>query len=123
MVRKKKSYDERAMSPLLGVPARRIIPAPVFRSMYPLSHALGLKLVSVNGYDVEGFDVDEVEKKFGPRRFAALLVALKNVFCCGHRNWPDNHPDPLRRNCEVHCVYACDVEAFLNEQEKPRGED
>ena len=123
MARKRKSYDERAMSPLLAVPARRIIPAPVFRSMYPLSHALGLKLVSVDGYDHEGFDVDEVEKRLGPQRFAALLAGLKNVFSCGHRKWPGNHPDPIRRNCEVHCVYASDVEAFLNDQERPRVED
>ena len=65
MARRGSPTNERAMSPLLAVPARGIIPARVFRSMYPLSHALGLKLVSVDGYTHEGFDVDEVEKKIG----------------------------------------------------------
>jgi hypothetical protein len=111
--RKEKPYDDRSMSPLLAVAARRRIPLPVFRSMYPRSHALGLRPVSIGGNDHEGFDIDEVEKKLGAEQFASLLSGLIEVFCCGHRCWPADHPDPTRRNCEVHCVYARDLEAFL----------
>ena len=116
MVRKKKPYDDRAMSPLFAMPTRNIIPLGVFRSMYPLCYALGLRLVSVDGYQHEGFDIDEVEKKLGAGRFTVLQPGLKEEFCCGHRNWPFDHSDPYRRNCEVHCVYARDLERFLKEQ-------
>ena len=51
MPRRKRSYDDRAMAPLLAVLTRRITPPPVFRTMYPFSRAIGLKLVSVDGYD------------------------------------------------------------------------
>jgi hypothetical protein len=110
---KQNPFDERSMSPLFAVPTRRIIPRTVFRSMYPLAYALGLRPVSVGSYDHEGFDIDEVERKLGAKRFASLLDGLKEMFCCGHRNWPADHPDPARRNCEVHCVYARDLEVFL----------
>jgi len=113
MTRKRKPNDNRSMSPLLGVPARGVIPPRVFRSMCPLSYALGFRPVSVNGNEHEGFDIDEVEKKLGADRFKSLQAGLKEVFCCGHRNWPADHPELLRRNCEVHCVYARDLEAFL----------
>ena len=113
MVRKRKHHDDRSKSPLLGLPARGVIPPRVFRSRYPLSYALGVRLVSVAGADHEGFDIDEVERKLGADRFKSLMTGLGSVFCCGHRNWPADHPDPLRRNCEVHCVYARDLEAFL----------
>ena len=113
MARKRKRNDDRSMSPLLGLPARGVIPPRVFRSRYPLSYALGLRPVSVAGNEHEGFDIDEVEKKLGDDRFKSLMAGLKEVFCCGHRNWPADHPDPLRANCEVHCVYARDLEAFL----------
>ena len=113
MARKMKPMDDRGLYPVLGVPERGVISPRVFRSMYPRCHALGLKLVSVAGNELEGFDVDEVEKKLGADRFASLMAGLKEVFCCGHRNWPADHSDPLRRNCEVHCVYARDLETFL----------
>jgi len=113
MARKRKRNDDRSMSPLLGLPARGVIPPRVFRSRYPLSCSLGLRPVSVAGNEHEGFDIDEVEKKLGDGRFKSLMVGLKEVFCCGHRNWPADHPDPVRANCEVHCVYARDLEAFL----------
>jgi len=113
MARKMKRNDDRSMSPLLGLPARGIIPPRVFRSRYPLSYALGLRPVSVAGVDHEGFDIDEVEEKLGAAQFKSLMAGLKEVFCCAHRNWPADHPDPLRANCEVHCVYARDLEAFL----------
>ena len=106
------------MGPLLGVPARGAIPPGIFRSLYPLSHALGLRPVSVNGNQQEGFDIDEVEKKLGAGRFNSLQAGLKEVFCCGHRSWPADHPEKFRRNCEVHCVYARDLEAFLKRTQK-----
>src|SRR5260370_13858890 len=99
MARKRKpNKDDRSMSPLFGVPARGVIPPRVFRSMYPLSYALGLRPVSVNGNEHEGFDIDEVERKLGADRFESLQAGLKEVFCCGHRNWPADHPEQLRRN-------------------------
>src|SRR5262249_52767638 len=105
--------DDRAMSPLFAIPPRGIIPRSVFRSTYPLSYALGLRLVSVEGNDLEAFDIDEVEKRLGAQRFASLIASIRRVLSCGHRTWPSDHPDPLRRNCEVHCIYAQDLEEFL----------
>lgn len=113
MARKRKRNDDRSMSPLLALPARGVIPPRVFRSRYPLSYALGLRPVSVAGNEHEGFDIDEVEQKLGAGRFKSLLADLKEVFCCGHRIWPEDYQDPVRRNTEVHCVYARDLEAFL----------
>ena len=117
MARKKIRHDNGSMSPLLALPARGVIPSRIFRSMYPLCHALGLKPVSVAGNEYDGFDIDEVERKLGAPQFASLMAELTHVFCCGHRNWPADHPDPFRRNCEAHCVYALDLENFL----KARG--
>lgn len=119
MGRKERSYDRRGMSPLFAVPTRRIITPSIFRSMYPLCHSLGLRPVSVRGNDYEGLDIDEVEKKLGAQRFASLQVGLREVFCCAHRTWPADHPDLNRRGCEVHCVYARDLEEFL--QKQPTG--
>jgi hypothetical protein len=123
MATKDKDHDDYGMYPLLGVPARGIIPYRILRSKYPISFRLGLRPVSVNGNDHEGFDIDEVEKKLGNEKFQLLVGQLKEVFCCGHRNWPANHPDPIRRNAEVHCIYAWDVESFLKSQTRPaKGE-
>jgi hypothetical protein len=114
MARKRKpNKDDRSMSPLLGVPARGVIPPRVFRSMYPLSYALGLRPVSVNGNEHEGFDIDEVEKKTGcgPIRVSPGWAEGSVLLRSSH--WPADHPEQLRRNCEVHCVYARDLEVFL----------
>jgi hypothetical protein len=81
--------------------------------MYPLSYGLGLRFVSRNGNESEGFDIDAVEKKLGADQFKALQAGLKEVFVCGHRTWPADHPEPNRRNTVVHCVWARDLEAFL----------
>jgi hypothetical protein len=113
MTLRKKPKNDRSMSPLLAVPARGVIPSRVFRSTYPLSYALGLRPVSVNGNTHEGFDIDEVERRLGADRFKTLQAGLKEVFSCGHRTWPADHPEQHRRNCEVHCVYARDLEGFL----------
>ena len=113
-VKKAKNIDNNpAMLPLLGVPARGIIPRALLLSKYPLSCKLGLRPVAVNGNEYEGFDIEEVEKKLGATRFESLKATLKSVFCCAHRTWPANHPDPHLRNAEVHCVYFDDVESFL----------
>ena len=114
---KRKKYDDPSMSPLFAIPERRVIPPRVFRSMYPRSYALGLRPVSVGGADYEGFDIDEVEKRLGSQTFTSFVAGLRNVFCCAHRKWPADYPDPSRRNCEVHCVYARDLEAFLTSHE------
>jgi hypothetical protein len=123
MIRKTKLKDDRSMSPLLAIPVRGSIPPRLFRSMYPLSYALGLRPVSLNGNDYEGFDIDEVEKKLGAERFKSLQAGLTHVFCCGHRNWPADHPERFRRNTEVHCVYAHDLEAYLKCSETLRKEN
>lgn len=121
MARKRKRDDDRAMSPVLALPARDVIPLRAFRSMYPLSYALGLRPVSVGGVDHEGFDIDEVEKKIGADQFKSLTAGLKEVFCCGHRIWPMDHPDSHKRSCEVHCVYARDLEGFLRVEMLRKG--
>lgn len=108
------------MSPLLAVPVRGVIPPRLFRSKYPLSYALGLRPVSVKGNEHEGFDIDEIESKLGADRFKSLQASLREVFCCGHRTWPADHPDQLRRNCEVHCVYAGALEVFLKDSKMRR---
>ena len=119
MTRKGKPNDNPSMSPVLGVPVRGVIPPRVFRSRYPLCYALGLKPVSVAGNTHEGYDIDEVEKKLGTDRFKSLMATLKHVFCCGHRIWPKDHPEPHKGSCEVHCVYARDLETFLKGTEIP----
>jgi hypothetical protein len=121
MARKRKPDNDRAMLPLLALPGRGVIPLRAFRSMYPLSCALGLRLVSVAGADHEGFDIDEVEKKLGADRFKSLTSGLKEVFCCGHRIWPADHPETYKRSCEVHCVYARDLEVFLRGEMLRKG--
>jgi hypothetical protein len=103
---------------------------PNFKSSYPRSTALGLTPVSTaGGVEHDGFDIDQVEKILGPR-FAAFMASitpddldhaqrlaaageLKSLFSCGHRKWPHDHPEETKRNCEVHCAYARDVEEFL----------
>jgi hypothetical protein len=99
---------------------------PNFAAMYPLSTHLGLVPVST-GKEVEhaGFDIDEVEKALRPERFQKFAATLKRVFSCGHRNWPadhrpDEHPEAYKNNCEVHCVYAEDLEDFLASERAQR---
>ena len=103
------------MSPLLGLPSRGAIPARILRSIYPLSYALGLRPVSVAGNEHEGFDIDEVAAALGNERFAQLEKGLTQVFCCGHRCWPADHAEKHKRSAEVHCIYAYDLEAFLQD--------
>ena len=89
-----------------------------FFNRYPLSKALKIQPVSwgdqsVNGGLHDGFDVDDLKGALGATRFNLLMSGIKEVFCCAHRTWPGNHADPTKRNAEVHCVWAADVEAFL----------
>jgi len=37
-------------------------------------------------------------RKLGADRFKSLQAGLKEVFCCGHRTWPADHPEQLRGN-------------------------
>jgi hypothetical protein len=52
-----------------------------------------------------GFDSDDVLAALGQSRFNNLMAGVKSVFSCGHR---------LKNGVEVHCVYAADLESFLN---------
>jgi hypothetical protein len=89
-------------------PVHKIEQLDRFFRRYPLCR--GLKIEPVNG---GGFDIDDVSMALGPVRFALLTAGLKSVFCCAHRKWPMDHSDPTRRNAEVHCVWAVDLEEFL----------
>lgn len=77
--------------------------------MYPLCAALGLPIVHAG----PGYDVLDLEAKLGPGRFAALMKTVKEVFCANHRAYPQDHE---LAGCEVHCVYARDLETFLSEE-------
>jgi hypothetical protein len=86
----------------------------MFAQQFPLSTALGLKLVKgPSTQEQPGFDYDEVLSKIGQTRVNNLLAQCKRVFSCGHRNWPGNHATANWRNAEVHCFYAEDLESFL----------
>lgn len=82
---------------------------PVERHVEGTEHRTALTFVG----SYPAFDVDEVEKALGPVRFEALNKGLKRVLSCRHRIWPSDHPIPTRRNCEVHAVFADDLESFL----------
>lgn len=73
-------------------------------AMYPRSMKLGLKPVG------EGFDSLELKKALGPERFNALMKGVESVFCCNHAKYPEGHD---MAGHEVHCVYARDLEKFL----------
>lgn len=81
--------------------------ASEFQALFPKCHELGLDMVQGLG-----FDVDQVQGKLGTH-FDTFMQGVKTVFCCGHRTWPDTHTEELKRGAEVHCVYAGDLEKFL----------
>jgi hypothetical protein len=75
-------------------------------------HTQSLRIVPVtheHGYH-EGFDIEDVEGLLGPARFAKLMQTVKVDFVCAHRVYPAGHP---QAGCEVHCIYAVDLEKFL----------
>ncbi len=88
-----------------------------FQSQYPLSSVLGVTPVTTAAGQHPGYDYDQLSAKLGTTRFnnlTAWLVAHgRAVFCCGHRTWPANYADATKRLCEVHCVFAADLEEFL----------
>lgn len=84
---------------------------PAFAQQFPLSTALGVKPVAKGTQAL--FDSDEVSKVLGTTRYNNLVAKLKVVYSCGHRLWPANHAEPNKRNAEVHCIGADDLEAFL----------
>jgi hypothetical protein len=82
-----------------------------FHDMFPLCAALHLPLVGSATANHPGYDEEELEVKLGPERFAKLQKSLTEVFCCGHRHYAADHP--TRAGCEVHCIWAKDLEKFL----------
>jgi hypothetical protein len=80
-----------------------------FSLKYPLASALMGKIAPVQ----EGFDMDLVAKTMSPANWSTLKSQLQRVFVCGHAHWPPDHPEPTKRNTEVHCIYAEDLERFL----------
>lgn len=89
-----------------------------FYQRYPVTRTLKIQPVGwgdrgANGGLHDGFDIDDVQSALGPVRFKLLTSGLKQVFCCGHRNWPTSHADPNKAGAEVHCIYASDLERFL----------
>jgi hypothetical protein len=112
-----------------------------FKARYPLATALGLKPVGRDQDQVQhaGFDIDEVAAALGSARVSAFLDTLGDgpiaevrtaqragtfqakLFSCGHRHWPEDHPDEYKRGAEVHCVYADHVEAFLRAHPVPKA--
>jgi hypothetical protein len=81
--------------------------------LFPRCSELGLELVSTDGASEHaGFDIDEVKAKLGSR-FDDFMSTVNTVFSCGHRIWEEKHPEEHKRGCEVHCVYAGDLEKFL----------
>lgn len=90
---------------------------PTFQLMYPRSTALGLEPVeSTSGNEVAGFDLDAVAARLGETRFQNLMAGLKEDFVCGHRAHPPDHPEERLRGTEVHCLWAKDLEAFLDQE-------
>lgn len=81
--------------------------ASEFKALFPKCHDLGLEVVQGLG-----FDVDQVQEKLGAH-FDSFMAGVKNVFSCGHRTWSDQHPEEHKRGAEVHCVFAGDLEKFL----------
>lgn len=83
------------------------------RALYPLSFALGVKPVGTGAASHAGFDERDVEAKLGATRFTNLMAKVKSVFSIGHDKYPGNYAVAYKRGCEVHCIYADDLEAFL----------
>jgi hypothetical protein len=85
-----------------------------FFAQHPRSTKLGLKPVTEH----PGYDMEEVQKALGGSfsKFQAFM-ADKSVFVCGHRIAPHTYTDGDGRqitvDAEVHCVYASDLEKFL----------
>lgn len=81
--------------------------ASEFKALFPKCHDLGLEMVAGLG-----FDVDQVQAKLGTH-FDMFMAGVGNVFSAGHRNWPADHPEEAKRGAEVHCVFAGELEKFL----------
>lgn len=83
---------------------------PNFAAQYPLSAALGLKVVDAG----PGFDSLELEDVLSPDRFAMLMNSVQQVFCCNHAKYPKGHE---HAGYEVHGVYAADLEKYLESED------
>jgi hypothetical protein len=88
-----------------------------FGRAFPRCSALPILPVSVDGKTfVDGFDSEDVQGYLGATRYNKLISQyVKAVFCCAHRLWPSTHAEPAKRNAEVHCIYAADLERFLKD--------
>ncbi|HEV7674393.1 MAG TPA: hypothetical protein VGQ12_07675 [Candidatus Angelobacter sp.] len=88
---------------------------PYLESRFPRSLALGLEFVASKGSDAFhlAFDSEEVRAKLGEAKFNQLMGGLKEVMCCNHRSHPADHPDERLAGTEVHCIWADDLEKFL----------
>jgi hypothetical protein len=95
-----------------------------FKSKFPRSGALTIQPVQQGGQGASGillelYDSDDLTAALGVARFNQLMTGVgswsgvKTVICCAHRLWPANHAEPTKRNAEVHCISAVDLEAFL----------
>lgn len=93
-----------------------------FEQMHPRCARLGIPVVDHG----PGFDCLDLQGVLGADRYQKLLKSAKALFCCGHRNYPEHHTDPSfatedggplkLEGTEVHCVYAADLEAFLQSE-------
>jgi hypothetical protein len=93
-----------------------------FEMMYPRCSRLGIPVVDHG----PGFDCLDLQSVLGDSRYQALMKSVKTLFCCGHRTYPQHHSDPHFctqdggnlniGGTEVHCVYATDLEVFLQSE-------
>ena len=81
---------------------------------FPACRALGLAPVFDGKAYHAGFDMEEVEKVLGERRFRAFLAGLKEDFICSHRVYPEDYPDKNLRGTVPHCCRVRDLEEFLS---------
>lgn len=92
-------------------------PNAYFAARFPLcvefSRAHNVLPVQTNGVEHEAYDSEELRAVLGPERFGKLMGEVKDVLSCGHRLHPADHPDPNFAEAEVHCVWARDLERFL----------
>jgi len=91
---------------------RREAVAGILRG-FPACSSLGLIPVYDGTIYHAGFDLEEVEKALGGRRYRVFLSGLKEDFICNHRVYPEGHPDKNLRGTVPHCCRIRDLEEFL----------
>lgn len=78
---------------------------------YPKSSALKLPVVDAG----PGYDILTLREALGETRLNALIDSVDSVFCANHAKYPKDHE---LCGYEVHCVYAQDLETFLETEAK-----